>query len=115
MACSLASLEKEAIKFRTLLSNPEINAHNLLFDKLPKCFSTTSYDIVVKGIRKVYSKISTTYQHQQLRLIDELKSVFGVQGNESLSSTIANFYDDLSQKTKEHLFSGKIAVFLFIR
>ena len=111
---NISSLEKDVIKFRNLLANPEINAHSILFDKLLKCFSTNSFDIVIKGVRKAYLKLSSTYQHQQRRLISNVKKLFGVNEKESLSSSIANFYDDLSQQTREHLFSGKIAVFLNI-
>lgn len=111
---NIFALDKEAIKFRNLLSNPEINAHGLLFDKLLKCFSTTSYDIVAKGIRKVFTLINETYRNQQKKIINEIKTLFDAASCERLSSCLANFYDNLSQHTKEHLFSGKTAVFLSI-
>ena len=110
----ISLLDKDIVKFRNLLSNPEINAHNLLFDKLKKCFSSESYDGVVKGVRKSFTKINSTYRNYKSKIIHDIKDLFGSTEQESLSSCFANFYDDLNQATKEHLFNGKIAVFLNI-
>lgn len=110
----ILSLDKSVIKFRTLLSNPEINAHEFLFDKLLKCFGVDSFDSAVVKIRDAYTQLNTSYRNQQKRIIKVIRSVFGAKNNESVTSCIANFYDDLKQSTKEHSFNGKIAVFLNI-
>jgi len=110
----ISVLDKDVVKFRNLLSNPEINAHNLLFDKLKKCFSSESYDGVIKGVRKSFAKINSTYRNYKNKIINDIKDLFSSNEQESLSSCFANFYDDLNQATKEHLFNGKIAVFLNI-
>jgi hypothetical protein len=110
----ILSLDKSVIKFRTLLSNPEINAHEFLFDKLLKCFGVDSFDTAVVKIRDAYTQLNTSYRNQQKRILKVIRSVFGAKNNESVTSCIANFYDDLKQSTKEHSFNGKIAVFLNI-
>ena len=110
----IIALDKSVIKFRNLLSNPEINSHEFLFDKLLKCFDAKDFAFVTARVRDAYEKLNTTYRNQQKRIIEVLRNVFNAKENESVTSCVANFYDDLKQSTKEHSFNGKIAVFLNI-
>ena len=65
-------------------------------------------------MRYSYQCINDTYKNVHLKLITELKTLFDVSKDDSLSSVLANFYDDLKVTTKEHLFSGKASMFLDI-
>ena len=106
--------DSSIIRFRNALSNSEINAHEFLFKQLPNIFGTDTLDNALVGVRNAYQKISTTYPNFHAKFIDEIKTIFEAKNDESLTSTIANFYDDLKDATKEHLFSGKIGMFLDI-
>ena len=97
-----------------MLSSPELNSHEFLFEQLPKIFECNDYDSVIKSLRYSYQCINDTYKNVHLKLIAELKNLFGVSKDDSLSSVLANFYDDLKVTTKEHLFSGKASMFLDI-
>ena len=111
---TMRPLDKSSIKFRNMLSSPELNSHEFLFDQLPKIFECNDYDLVIKCLRHSYQSINDTYKNVHLKLIAELKTLFGVSNTDSLSSALANFYDDLKATTKEHLFSGKASMFLDI-
>ena len=109
---TIHSLDKASIKLRNVLSGSDINSHEFLFEQLPKIFESSDYDSLIKSLRYSYRCISDTYKNIHFKLINDLKSLFGVTKDNSLSSAIANFYDDLKETTKEHLFSGKASMFL---
>ena len=106
------ALDLSTLKFRNSLSNPEINAHEFLFNQLPKFYGVKTLAETIKCVRESYVKINNTYLH--FKFIKVIKLLFGALEGESLTSVIANFYDDLKAETKEHLFSGKIGMFLDI-
>ena len=110
----MSPLDKASIRFRNMLSSPELNSHEFLFEQLPKIFESNDYDLVIKSLRYSYQCINDTYKNVHIKLIAEVKVLFGVSKTDSLSSVLANFYDDLKVTTKEHLFSGKASMFLDI-
>lgn len=111
---TMSPLNKASIRFRNMLSSPELNSHEFLFEQLPKIFESNDYDSVIKSLRYSYQCINDTYKNVHIKLIAEVKALFGVSKTDSLSSVLANFYDDLKVTTKEHLFSGKASMFLDI-
>ncbi len=111
---SISSMDISTLKFRNALSNTEINAHEFLFQKLPNIFSVTSLADVLLKVRNAYRGISNTYRNLHAKFVSEIKILFGAKKEESLTSTIANFYDDLKPATKEHLFNGKVGMFIDI-
>lgn len=111
---TMSLLDKASIRFRNMLSSPELNSHEFLFEQLPKIFESNDYDSVIKSLRYSYQCINDTFKNVHIKLIAELKTLFGVSTADSLSSALANFYDDLKVTTKEHLFSGKASMFLDI-
>ena len=111
---TMSPLDKASIRFRNMLSSPELNSHEFLFEQLPKIFESNDYDLVIKSLRYSYQCINDTYKNVHIKLIAEVKVLFGVSKTDSLSSVLANFYDDLKVTTKEHLFSGKASMFLDI-
>lgn len=113
-AGELRELSKSIIKFRNLLSNPELNAHELIFEKLPKCFETDDYDQIVASVREAYQIIGRNLYHFEKRLIEKVRGIFNGKDAESLSSILANYYDSLKARTKEHAFSGKVSMFLAV-
>ena len=110
----IIDLDLPSIKFRNALSSPEINAHEFLFEQLPKLFCTENYVDLVSSIRSSFARLNSTYKNMHKKLIVETKDLFAGKDSQSLSSIIANFYDDLKISTKEHLFSGKVSMFLDI-
>lgn len=107
-------MDTSTLKFRNSMSNSEINAHEFLFKQLPSIFNTTTLSNTLISVRSAYQKVSTNYENLHIKFINEIKILFGAKKGESLTSTIANFYDDLKPVTKEHLFGGKIGMFLDI-
>lgn len=107
-------LDKEVIKFRNILSTPELNAHELIFEKLLKCFSTNDYNDVIIKVREAHTYLSHNIDNHKRRMVMVVRNVFEAAENESLVSTLKNFYDDLKQSTKEHLFSGQCMAFINI-
>ena len=110
----LVPLDPSVIKFRNTLSSPEINSHEYLFEQLPAIFKKINYEALIKEIRSAYQAISSTYKNIHSKLVKETKEFFKAKGNKSLASVVADFYDDLKNSTKEHLFSGKVSMFLDI-
>lgn len=110
----IVQADNSIMRFRNALSNSEINAHEFLFKQLPDIFAVDTLANTLVEVRKAYQKISTTYFNLHTKFINEIKVIFEANNDESLTSTIANFYDDLKETTKEHLFSGKIGMFLDI-
>lgn len=110
----VSSLDAHSLKFRNALSNSEINAHEFMFKQLPSIFGATTLANTLIGLRSAYQKISTTYGNFHIKFIAEMKDLFEAKKEESLPSAVENFYDDLKSATKEHLFSGKVGMFLDI-
>ena len=110
----VSSADSSSLKFRNSLSNSEINPHEFLFKQLPSIFKVTTLADTLLGVRVAFQNISATYGNLHVKFIHEIKILFGAKEGESLTSTIANFYDDLKPATKEHLFNGKNGMFLDI-
>lgn len=103
-----------AIKFRNTLSSPELNAHEYLFEILPKLFEENDYIKLIKKLREAFEQISSSYKNLHIKLASAIKKMFNARDEISLSSVLADYYDGLKKTTKEHLFSGKISMFLDI-
>ena len=110
----LLELSKPIIKFRNLLSNPELNAHELIFEKLPKCFGTDDYDQIVANVRKAYQTIGRNLYYYEKMLIMKVRTIFNGKDAKSLPSILSDYYDGLKARTKEHAFSGKESMFLSV-
>lgn len=111
---AISDMSPSVIRFRNALSSPELNSHEFLFEQLFKIFGNNGYEKLISSLRRAFQEINTTYRNIHLKLAKEIKNLFGAEANDSLSSVIANFYDDLKETTKEHLFSGKASMFLDI-
>ena len=111
---TISDMDTSVIKFRNALSSPELNSHEFLFEQLLKIFGNNGYETLISSLRSAFQDINTTYRNIHLKLAKEIKNLFGAEASDSLSSVIANFYDDLKETTKEHLFSGKASMFLDI-
>ena len=110
----VTDFDPETLKFRSSLSNPEINAHEYLFETLPSIYGKENLGELVQGVRKSFNMLSTSYAHYHTKHIVAIKQLFKGQSKERLSSVLSNYYDDLKSSTKEHLFSGKIGLVLNI-
>lgn len=109
---NIAPLDSGSIKFREILSHPEINAYDFLFNNLLSIYDTDEYASTIKLLRQSVKKISSSYSNIHHKFIKQTKELFNGNQNEGLSSILENFYDDLKQTTKEHLFNGKVGLFL---
>lgn len=110
----ITECSKATIKFRSLLNNPDINAHELLFETLFNCFNTQDPTQVVVGVRQAHKEIGENLLNYKKYILDIVAKLFNAKDGVSISSSMANYYDDLSQATKEHSFSGKYSAFLNI-
>ena len=106
--------DKATIRFRNALSNPELNAHEFLFDKLFGIFNKKGFNELIKCLRDSYNNLNSSYINYHRLLIKQIKDLFNATQDLRLSSVLANYYDDLQPATKEHLFSGKVSMFLNI-
>lgn len=111
---NVSQLDKATLKFRNLLNSPEVNSHELLFEELFKCFNTDNPTVVINSVRLVHKQLGNNLFNFKRRIVAEIKKVFRVSENISMTSAFANYYDDLSRRTKEHSFSGKNGAFLNI-
>ncbi len=110
----VSSMDESFIKVRNALSNSDINAHEFLFITLPKILNTEDLTGIVRIIRQFYLLISLSYKNWTYKYIHGIKQMLGGSDDESLASVIANFYDDLKPQTREHLFNGKVNMFMGI-
>ena len=108
----ICPLDKASIRFRNALNSPELNAHEFLFERLPKIYESEDYDALIKSLRHSFRCINDAYNNIHIKLINDLKGVLGNSKPDSLPSLMENFYDDLKTTTKEHSFSGKVSMFL---
>lgn len=112
---NITELDRGTIKLKVLLSNPEINSHEFIFEKLPECYKTNKYEDVIIGLRSTFEKLNNNLANYKQKLLKIVREQFSPRpSEESVSSIVANFYDDLKPRTKEHLFSGKISAFLSV-
>ena len=110
----IEELTKTTLKFRSLLNNPDINAHELLFETLFKCFNTQDPTQVIVGVRQAYKELDGNLLNYKRYILSIIAKLFRATDGTSITSSMANYYDDLNQATKEHSFSGKYSVFLNI-
>lgn len=70
----ITEFSKATIKFRSLLNNPDINAHELLFETLFKCFNTQDPTQVVVGVRQAHKEIGENLLNYKKYILDIVKS-----------------------------------------
>lgn len=109
---SICALDQFSIKFKNALSNSDINAYDFLFRQIKAMCGASQYTEITQLLRTSYRRINETYLNIHRKLIKEARELFNGSAEESLSSVMENFYDDLKQKTKEHSFNGKVNLFL---
>ena len=94
-------------KFLSLLKQPSIGALDLLFTRIPKCFGTeeASSDLVAK-IRNAKLFFDQAKTKLEDALIQDVKLVFSEASSSaaSLSSVIADWYENLSSAVKSKLY-----------
>ena len=100
------ALSKDDIMLKNILKSPELNARELLFDKLPKIYHTNDYPSIVKKIKSLKEKTDNNSKNLTLLIATTLKKELGAMEEASLSSALKDFYDSLSDKAKNHVYSG---------
>lgn len=109
----ITELDRGTVKLKVLLSNPEINSHEFIFEKLPECYKASNYEDVITGLRSTFEKLNNNLGNYKRKMLGIMREQFSPHpSEESVGSIVANFYDDLKPRTKEHLFSGRISAFL---
>lgn len=105
----LSSVDKSTLKFIGLIKSSEINAREFLFEKLLNAYGFDSFDSKLAiEIEKSKKILDNAKKNLISYLKKELISRFSANNNEnaSFSSVILNWYDDLNNETKHHMFNN---------
>lgn len=104
------NVKSKAVKrFRQMLKSPEINARELLFEKLPKAFSAKEInDALGKNIGKSKKIIDMQISYLQRDIENELINVLSTEKVEKrpLYTIAVDWHESLNSRTKEHLFTN---------
>jgi hypothetical protein len=98
--------ENLTIQFRKWLSSSDLNASELLFERLPNSVSGGGYDNVVLYLVGLKSKIDLNISNHIRRIATFLKKLFNSRNGASLSSVLRDYFDLLKEETKLQVFNG---------
>lgn len=95
-------------KFLNSLKQPEINPREYLFEKLFAIFGMNEFNLgVLDNIATAKAEFDNALIRMVKTLICDVKIIFGNgNANESLTSSIRNWYESLSERTVQHLFTA---------
>lgn len=96
----------EHINFKKQLGYAELNAREFLLEKLPSVFCTTSYEDIVKKARKIKEDVEKNLNNALRWVMKCLGKAFKQGPKSSLRSTLLDYYETLTERTKNNLFDG---------
>lgn len=93
-------------KFLKSLKQTEINPREFLFEKLFAIFGMNEFNLgIIDNITAAKSEFDNALSRMTQTLICDVKKIFGNgNANETLTSSIKNWYESLSAQTVQHLF-----------
>ena len=103
------SIGSERIKFLNALKKPEINAHKFLFHDIVKIFGLTGFNgTVVDNVENTKKIFDDGIQDLIDGLIHEIYNVFHYNQPKgaTLNSIMLDWYENLSDESKSHLYSN---------
>ena len=95
-------------KFINSLKQTEINPREYLFEKIFNIFGMNEFNLgVLENIAAAKLEFDNALNHLTQVIICDVRDIFGGGNkNESLTSSVKNWHETLSQRTIEHLFSN---------
>lgn len=105
-------ISKEVIRFRTSIMKYEINYREFLLKDLFKILMTSSYEETCNKLLEVKNYLDLYKENSKKTLINEVNSIVCSTYKGSLSCNLQDWYSNLENYKKEHLFSITINEFL---
>lgn len=102
-------MKDEEQRFISMLKNPEINAHEFLFKRLLSLFGVEEATFeIAERIREIKTLLDEAKDYLVNGLIKDVRALFinNQLKDSSLSSIIKDWYDELDDSTKNHLFTS---------
>lgn len=108
----LVKFDKEVIKFKASLGNPEINPREFLFEKIKKITGLTNLLEIGSFIAATKQKIDSNISNLIKKTINYLKKKLKSNNKASLNSALRDYYDSLKAETRSHVFNNVANSFL---
>lgn len=106
----LVEISHDTINFFNSFKVNEINARELLFEKIFKIFGYDSFNLnVIKDIENTKALVDYAKENLINHLNIELKRIFGKNNDKkekSLYSVMLDWYEELNENAKNHMYNG---------
>jgi hypothetical protein len=109
-----------ANNLKRVLKSQSLNSKELLFNRIPKMVVGCSdenidYEELLILVKEGKEELENHLAFMKDFLIKEVKEIFNSKNDrESLCSVVKNWYEDLSNKVKNHIFEGATNIFIDI-
>lgn len=104
--------EKKIAALRNLLRRAEVNPRELVFDKLPSCFETDSYEDTIRCLGLAKGLLSGKTEMLAGKITGAVKQEFGVPEHANLKACLLEWYGLQGEQVKRHVFSRSAQGFL---
>ena len=102
-------------KLKNQLRSSELNARELLFNKLPEIFGKTIDNGLINAVKKAKEKIDYLSNNTILKLEIDIKTIFNGNPNATINSVLKDWEENLNNSVKTYLFNnGDEIVFKYI-
>lgn len=109
----IKTIPQKMLKFKSLLLQYDINPHAFMFVDIPKFFDTEKdYAQTLERLCTFAAEYDSFIADTKVYLINKLKKFFDRNIKGSLSSIMHDWYNSLSETTRNHIFSSGVSVFL---
>ena len=104
----ICEYESRVMQFRKWLNSSDLNASEMLFEKLPNVVGG-GYNDVVLFLGETKEKIEANIANHLNRIGFYIKKLFGGKNGASLRSVLKDYYDTLKEETRLQVFNGATA------
>ena len=102
-------------KLKNQLRSSELNARELLFNKLPEIFGKTIDNGLINAVKKAKEKIDYLTNNTISKLEIDIKTIFNGNPNATINSVLKDWEENLNNSVKTYLFNnGDEIVFKYI-
>ena len=102
-------------KLKNQLRSSELNARELLFNKLPEIFGKTIDNGLINAVKKAKEKIDYLSNNTISKLEIDIKTIFNGNPNATINSVLKDWEENLNNSVKTYLFNnGDEIVFKYI-
>ena len=99
-------------KMKILLSHPEINSREFLFEKLPTIYGTQQYDYIIRYVERFKARADSCIGDHLQYIKNLLIKLLNVSEKATLASAVKDFYDSINEKTRMHVFDNEVSSFM---